>query len=217
MTGVVIVGAGGHGRGILEILRAVALRTREPLLVRGFLDDDPERTGEEVGGVPVLGTTSLLGELAREHRFLVGLGDPDPRRLLAERIVGAGGAFADAIHPGAVLYGDVSVGPGVVVGAGVVVAASSELGPHVLVNLGATIGHDCRLGPYATVAPGVNMGGCVTMEEASFAGLGAVIVPGLRLGAGSKLGPGSVLLEDLGADRIAFGVPARVVDRRRRS
>jgi len=216
VKGIIIVGAGGHGRGILEILTAAALGRGDPPVVEGFLDDDPVRTGAQVGGISILGTTALLPELARDHRFLIGVGDPDPRRLLAERVLAAGGEFATAIHPSAVLYRDVTVGAGVVIGAAAVVAAETRLGPNALVNLGATVGHDCVLGAYATVAPGVNMGGFVTMEEGSFAGLGAVIVPGLRLGAGCKLGPGSVLLEDLEADRIAFGVPARVIDRRKR-
>ena len=217
MRGIVIVGAGGHGRGILEILIAAAHERGDGPAVQGFLDDDSTRSGSEVGGVPILGTTALLPQLAREHDFVIGLGDPDPRRMLAERIVECGGEFRTAVHPSSVLYGNVTASPGVVVGAGAVVAAETWLGPHVLINLGATVGHDCRLEAYATVAPGVNIGGFVTMEEGSFAGLGAVITPGLRLGAGSKLGPGSVLLENLGADRIAFGVPARVIDRRNRS
>lgn len=217
MRGVVILGAGGHGRGILEILRAAGQDRGDSPPVRGFLDDDPAQSGREIAGLPVLGTTALLPEIVREHRILVGLGDPDPRRVLAERAAQAGAEFAVAVHPSAVLYGRVEVGPGAVVGAGAVIAADTRLGPHALVNLGATVGHDCVLGDCATIAPGANLGGFVTMEDGSFVGLGAVVVPGRRLGAGARLGPGSVLLEDLAPGAIAFGVPARVVDRKGRS
>ena len=216
MKRIVIIGAGGHGRGILEILRAAASDRSDPPMVHGFLDDDPDRTGSTVGGVSVLGTTELMPQLASEFRFLIGVGDPDPRRAVAERVLEAGGEFALAVHPSAVIYGDVSLGPGTVIGAGAVVAANTTFGPQCLVNLGATVGHDCRLAAYATVAPGSNLGGFVTMEEGSFVGLGGVVVPGKTIGSWSKLGPGSVLLEDLAPDRIAFGVPARVVDRRKR-
>lgn len=217
MKGIVILGAGGHGRGIVEILRAIGRDRGDSPPIRGFLDDDPGQSGRDVAGVPVLGTTALLPEIVAEHRVLIGVGDPDPRRVLAERAAAAGAEFAVAVHPAAVLYGRVEVGAGVVVGAGAVIAADTRLGPHVLINLGATVGHDCALGSYATVAPGANLGGFVTMEEGSFVGLGAVVVPGRKIGVGARLGPGSVLLEDLVAGAVAFGVPARVVDRKGRS
>ncbi len=213
MKDVIIVGAGGHGRGVLEILRA-----REAIGgtdVRGFLDDSPERAGSEVAGVPVLGTIEQAGEWTDCH-FIIGVGDPEPRRRIAERLASHSVEYATAVHPKAVLYSDVEVGPGSVIAAGVVIAASTRLGAHTLVNLGATVGHDNQLAGFATVGPGANLGGFVRMEEASFIGLGGVVVPGKTLGAESKLGPGSVLLEDLDAGATAFGVPARVVDRKRR-
>ncbi|MEZ4651403.1 MAG: acetyltransferase [Candidatus Eisenbacteria bacterium] len=216
MNGIVIIGAGGHGRGILEILRAAASDRSDAPAVHGFLDDHADLAGTTVGGVSVLGGLGLVPELAGRHHFLIGVGDPDPRREIALRLSEMEAEFATAVHPSAVIYGDVTLGPGTVIGAGVVIAANTTLGPHCLVNLGATVGHDCRLAAYATVGPGANLGGFVTMDEGSFVGLGGVVVPGKSIGSGSKLGPGSVLLEDLGPDRIAFGVPARVVDRRRR-
>lgn len=211
---IVIAGAGGHGRGVLEILRAVANAEGTSCPVVGFLDDDPALAGGSCGGLPILGGMREVPRLVREeHRFLIGVGEPKVRRAVAARLAGDRAALTVAVHPSAILYGEVQVGPGCVIGAGVVVAAATRLGEHVLLNLNATVGHDCVLERFATVGPGANIGGNVTMGEGAFVGLNGTVLPGRRLGADSQLGAGSVLLEDLEAGCVAFGVPARIVGR----
>ncbi len=58
---VVIIGAGGHGKVVLEILRLAGRHN-----VAGFIDADPLRVGEHVSGVPVLGGVNLLPRLRRQ-------------------------------------------------------------------------------------------------------------------------------------------------------
>ena len=211
---VLIVGAGGHGRGILEILRAVAVVAGTACPVAGFLDDDPSVLAAMPGGLPVLGSLDEAPGLIRSgHRFLIGVGEPRIRRAVADRLAMNGAVFATAVHPSVIMYGDVSVAPGCALGAGVVVAAATRLCDQVLLNLNATVGHDCLLERFATVGPGANIGGNVRMGEGAFVGLNGTVLPGRGLGPASQLGAGSVLLDDLEAGCIAFGVPARVVGR----
>ncbi len=210
-TGWIIVGAGGHGRGILEA--AVAARSAQDAEeVIGFLDDGEDKQGTEIAGVPVLGKIEAAPEwIARGCHFLIGLGDPLPRARLVSRLETMGAKFASVVHPRATLYRDVTLGRGVVIGAGVVIAASTRLDDHSLVNLNATIGHDTVLEEFATVCPGANLGGFVTLETGAFVALGVTVIPGKRLGAWSKAGPNSAVLEDVAAGRIVFGSPARIV------
>lgn len=209
---IVIVGAGGHGRGVFEILAASARARGAANPVRGFLDDAPGARAS-VAGLPILGGIDQAASLREQNRFLIGIGDPRARAKVAGVLDEIGVEYASAVHPSAVLYGDVSVGAGTVVAAGVVVAAATRLGPHTLLNLNATVGHDCEFGRFATVGPGANLGGNVRMEEGAFVGLNGTVLPGRALGAWSALGAGSVLLEDLVAGATAFGVPARVIRR----
>ena len=61
---VLIVGAGGCGRRILEALRR---RPRSGLTALGFIDDDPEKFGAEIAGLPVLGNSAHLSEIVHNH------------------------------------------------------------------------------------------------------------------------------------------------------
>ncbi|MCA9728099.1 MAG: NeuD/PglB/VioB family sugar acetyltransferase [Candidatus Eisenbacteria bacterium] len=208
---IVIAGAGGHGRGILEILVAAQERG-DDATVEGFLDDTVV-AGTTIAGIPVLGPLSRAAELASSCRFLLGIGDSRARAAVAARLSAHGVRYHRAIHPAATLYRDVQVEDGAVVAAGVVVAAASHLGPHTLLNLNATLGHDCRMATFATVGPGGNIGGHVTLEEGAFVGINGTVLPGRSLGAWSTVGAGSVLLEDLPPGATAFGVPGRIVHR----
>lgn len=54
----------------------------------------------------------------------------------------------------------------------------------------------------------------VRIREGADIGTNAVILPGVTVGAGSIVGAGAVVTEDVPADSIVAGVPARVVRRR---
>lgn len=60
-----IVGAGGAGRRLVEIIRE---HPRCGLLPVGFIDDNPAKVGTEIEGVPVLGTSEDLSRLIAAHQ-----------------------------------------------------------------------------------------------------------------------------------------------------
>ena len=110
---IVLVGAGDHSRGVLEILRRISA-SGTAVEVIGFADDDPGVTA--VDGIPLLGTTDWLREnLDRLHAsLLLSLASPAAKKKLAAKL-GQGARWARAVHPRA------DLAPSVVVGAGSVV------------------------------------------------------------------------------------------------
>jgi galactoside O-acetyltransferase len=55
------------------------------------------------------------------------------------------------------------------------------------------------------------MGGRVIIEKGAFIGTGAVLAPRMKVGEGTVVGAGSVVVKDLPPGVLAYGVPARVV------
>lgn len=55
----------------------------------------------------------------------------------------------------------------------------------------------------------------VSLEEGSDIGVGAVILPGVRVGRGAQVGAGAVVSEDVPDYAVAAGVPARIIRSRR--
>lgn len=211
---IVLFGAGGHGRGTLEILLARREAGLDACEVIGFVDDDPSTHGTTVGGVPVRGGTAWLdAHLAPDLGVILAIASARAKQAIASRLATLGAHFATAVHPSAILGRGTTVGVGAIVGAGVVVAYDTRIGAHTTINLGATIGHDCVIGDFATVAPGVNITGNVTLGLGVEVQTNATLVPGITLGDWSRVGPGSVVLRDVEADGFVFGNPARRMPR----
>ncbi len=61
---VLIMGAGSTGE---KLLKTVAEHTNCGIHILGFVDDDRSKTGKEIGGKPVFGTSGELIEIARKY------------------------------------------------------------------------------------------------------------------------------------------------------
>lgn len=205
----VLIGAGDHGRGTLEILRARAAAGLPVPEVLGFVDDDPAVHGRTLGGLPVLGGLEWFFGLSDRPAALLALASAGAKRALVQRTADWGMTWETAVHPSAILGAGTVVMPGAIVGAGVIVAYDTTIGPHTTINLGCTVGHDCVIGAYSTVAPGVNITGKVVLGEGVEIQTNATLVPGISIGDGARVGPGSVVLRDVAAGDFVFGSPAR--------
>jgi sugar O-acyltransferase (sialic acid O-acetyltransferase NeuD family) len=206
---IVLVGAGDHGRGVLEILRACQ-RAGERLDCVGFVDD---RVGEEVGGCPCLGNLAWLEEnlSGLDAGVTLALASPESKRAIAARLDAVGARYRTIVHPRAEVSPTVDLGSGTIVGAGAVMVYDTRVGSHVTINLNATVGHHVEIGDFATIAPGANILGKVSIGEGAQVHANAVVLPSVRIGKGAVVGAGSVVLRDLEAGVTVFGNPARSV------
>lgn len=94
------------------------------------------------------------------------------------------------------------VGPGlqIVHGQGVVVSWRSEIGARCELHQGVTLGEVRRKAPV--------LGNDVSI------GANAVVLGGVRIGDGARIGAGAVVTKDVPAGRTAVGNPARLVEKR---
>lgn len=207
---IVLVGAGDHGRGVLEILRRAAERGSAQEVV-GIVDDAPGV--KEVDGVPLLGGVAWLAEHLKDldAAVILAIASPVAKRTLVDRLAPARPRWARAIHPRADLAPSVTVGPGSVIGSGVVIVYETTVGAHVTVNLNATVGHHVGLGDFVTVAPGANILGKARIGSGAQIHANAVILPSIRVGDGATVGAGAVVMKDVAEGVTVFGNPARPI------
>ena len=95
---IIIIGAGGHGRVVLDILR-----NNHQFEVAGFIDGNPSLTHQKRDGVEILGDLSLLPHLADMGigGAIVAIGDNRIRKTYAEELIQMGVNLVSAIHPSA--------------------------------------------------------------------------------------------------------------------
>ena len=158
MQRIIVVGAGGHGRVIADILDAAGGRgaaahsdrdsSTTPLLCRAPRSRTCPCSAPAIAG----------GTLPHDG-IVIGIGD---NAISA----GAGGSASSARgerpfgHPSAVDHRRVDpIGDGdVVCGAGASHHVRRELGRGGIINTNASVDHDSRIGDFAHVSPGVTVG-----------------------------------------------------------
>lgn len=217
-TPLVIIGAGGFGREVLDILHDNNNRTGDSLPERyefiGFVDDgEPNMDRLSRLGARYIGPTSKLADLPEGCMYSIGIGSGAVRRKLDAVATDAGLEPATLIHSSATFGEDVRVSPGAVICAHVSVTTNVSIGRHAHVNLNSTIGHDTDLNDFSTVNPLCAISGEVTVEEEAMIGTNSAINQGLTVGRGSIIASGSAVTKSVEDYTLVAGVPAAVKKR----
>lgn len=199
-----IIGAGNVG-GYLA-WNAAPLRRHYD--VAGFLDDDPEKVGRTLFGLPVLGTLDSVRERAGSA-LVVAVATPRTRLEIVQRVSRYTDCFPTIVAPKCWLSRGVRVGQGVIIYPGASVNFESTIGDFCILNMNCAVGHNCELRGFDTLAPGVNLAGFTQVDAGVEIGIGAATRQGVRLGARCVIGGQSMVLADVPPDATVVGVPAR--------
>ena len=203
MKDILILGAGGHGKVVADILMSQGAG------VLGFLDDDPTLWHTEILGLPVLGSIDHYADYGPAG-LIIGIGINRVRQSIVHRLgEAADSLWISAVHPRAIIGRSVHIGVGTTIMAGAVVNPDTVIGNHTIVNTAATIDHDCAIGDFVHVARGAHLAGGVRVGDLSFVGIGANLIPYLTIGAGVTIGAGAAVVRDVPDGVTAKGVPAR--------
>lgn len=208
---VVILGAGGHARVLLEALRSLGVP------VMGFVA--PSIDGSRLGDVPWLGGDEVLSHLDHRVEIVNGIGSTghvDLRVAVHATAKAANLPLRTVVHPRAFVDGSAVLGAGAQVLAGSVVGPGVHLGVDVIVNSGAIVEHDSVIGAHSHISPGAVLAGDVSVGEATHVGLGSRVIQGVTIGSRCVIGAGAVVLDDIPDGTTAVGVPARPLSAERR-
>lgn len=200
----ILIGAGGHAREVLDILAAAGLPPPE-----GVLDDRPEAAARL--GLPHLGGFAALEAVCAGRPVAVAVGDTGMRAALAARLAASGALRPVLRHPAAVVSPSARIGAGAQILALAYLGAGAEVAADAIVNVAAVVGHDSVLGPAAHLAARAVLSAGASAGARTLIGNGAVVLPRVAVGADAVVGAGAVVTRALPDGARAWGVPARAV------
>jgi sugar O-acyltransferase (sialic acid O-acetyltransferase NeuD family) len=175
-TPLVLVGAGGHAKAIVEALNA------QEFAIEAYVDPQP---ADWLAARRIDDDEAAIADSAARP-FVLGLGGASPdaliRRLaLFERYRKAGCPALAVVHPAAQVSPSAQIGDGAIVLAGAVVQPGAVIENAAIVNTGAIVEHDSRLGAGSHLAPGAIFLGAVGVGRCAMIGAGAVVFPDARV------------------------------------
>ena len=194
---IIIYGAGGHAKAVMEMVKAIGA-----FRIAGIVDDNASLIGTSVLGIPVLGTRDVLPRLYEQGNRLAangvgGIINIGIRVGLFELLAGMGFAFPILIHPRASVEASAQIFDGVQVFSNAYVGSSAVLHEKCMINTGAIVSHDCEIGSYTHIAPGALLAGQVQVGEKALVGMGVTTSIGIKIGSGARIGNGAILLADV--------------------
>lgn len=209
MKSIIIVGASGFGREIVQYVEDINLI--EPIWeIQGFLDDNLNALDSVKSDFKIIGTIKDY-EPKEDDYFVCALAFPEVKKKIVEQLKGRGAKFVSIIHPTVRINKYATIGEGVVITPNSNVNCGATVGDFVSV-LNSGIGHDAHVGDYTTLSGRCSINGHVNVGNCVYMGCNVCIAPSKKIGDNAVLGMGSVVVANVKPNTTVFGNPAKRIN-----
>ena len=205
MKKIVLIGAGGHCKVIIDIIKS----TNEYQIV-GITD---KSTRGNLLNIPIVGDDSVLQNIyykGVKYAF-IGIGAINIRNNIYDKLKKIGFKLPVLIHRNAVVSNYAKIGDGTCVMAGAIINAGADIGRNCIINTASVIEHDCKIGDNTHISPNSSIAGGVTIGFNTHVGIGSSIIQSKVIGNNVTVGAGTVVIDDITDNSTAVGVPAKIL------
>ncbi|WP_314318999.1 N-acetylneuraminate synthase [Fusobacterium pseudoperiodonticum] len=202
MEKLVIIGAGGYAKSVLDSLN------KEKYEVVGFLDN--KKKGHHLG-VPII--ASSLDEIKNSNEFVyfISIGDNKKRKFWYSEVKKRNLKVISIIDKSAIISKEVTYGPGLFVGKLAVINNDAHIGENVIINTKALVEHGVHIGNHSNVSTNTTINGDVHIGNECFIGSSSVINGQLMIGDSCTIGSGTVVIHNINYGSTVVGVPGRII------
>lgn len=210
MQNLIIVGARGLGREVLELATDCISDACLDMTIKGFLDDNQAVLSECQNTIPVISSVEEYKPISGDV-FITALGDTRIREKYVSILNSKRCRFINLIHPTAIIGQRLKIGMGNIIGPYVQISCDVAIGSHTLIQSHSILGHDVSFGDYSNAHAFTFLGGNVAIEKGVTLGTRSSILPNAVVESQSKVGACSLVLKKVGRGTTVFGIPAKKI------
>lgn len=213
MKDIVIIGAGGLGREILDIIKAINY-VNPVWNIIGFYDDAFTLNTKVTEEYFCHGTIADLKKLNKKNIAVVfGIADREVVSSVVKELRENNNiTFPNIIHPSVEINSNVRMGLGNVLAYGAFLSCDISLGDFNFLNIFVALGHDVRMGNFNALMPRVQISGNVILGDLNFFGMNSAVVQNHNIGSNNIINAFTLLSKTIKNDRKYFGIPGRRID-----
>lgn len=195
---VILYGASGHGKVIIDIMKSIKKN------IHCVLDDAPKT--EKIAGISVTAFNQF--ELQQNDEVILSIGNNHTRKKIASKL---NCKFTKAIHNTSIISEEVKIHEGTVIMAGAIVNSSASIGKHCIINTASVIEHDCVIEDFAHISPCAALAGGVSVGEGTHVGINATVIQGVKIGKWATIGAGAVVIRNIPDYAVVVGNPGEII------
>lgn len=207
---ILLIGCGAQAKYALEIFSLMNLE-----LDRIF-DPIGGKIGKRLGQHTIESYESLKNELIKkpDQKFgaLLCISDNTMKEDIFN-ITSQNLKYINAIHPKCCIAKTASIGKCNIINAFAVIQPEAEIRNGCMIHAGVIVEHNNRIGSFVNLAPGVKLAGGISIGDRSTLYTGAVVAPNIKIGKDAIIGAGSVVLNDIPDGVMAYGAPAKIINK----
>ena len=213
MQDIIIVCAGGYGREVHALIRAINRHAKaegkeKPYNILGFLSDVPDA----LDGIKI--DSKIIGDIQNwqpkgSEVYALGISSPKSKEKLSTLLKSRGAKFETLVSPGLYIPDNTEIGEGSIITA-YCVGDNTKIGSFVNIA-GSMVGNDAVIGDYTTTTGFTNVTNAIIGKRV-FIGSHAVIMNKKKVGDDAFVCVGSVVIRNVKPGTKVFGVPAQIVE-----
>lgn len=209
MKDIVIVGASGFGREVLQWIKDINKINIEWNIL-GFVDDNLNALDQYECDYKIISTIEEYHP-SDTQSFVCAIANPAIKASIVKLMLKKGMVPSNIIHPSAKICDFTKLGKGCII------TSNSLIGPNVCIGdfvsiLGSKIGHDASIGNFSTLSGNCCINGHVIVGENVFVANNACVIQGKRIGDNAFVGIGSVVISNIKSNTKVFGNPAKRIE-----
>ena len=209
MKNLILVGAGGCGREVLQWAKDVN-RVSPRWKIKGFLDDSLDALDGKSCDASIIGPIADYSP-EEDDEFLCCIGSSVARERVSDALLARGAKFTTLVHPTAVVSDASELGDGVIAYPFALVSPNARIGRGCIINMYSSVAHDSTLGEFCTISAHCDITGACQLGARVFMGTTSQVTPRGIVGDDVWICAGSCVMTRARNGVKLLGVPAKIV------